>query len=94
VGWAAPGESIITVRVRPAKFAERVGAEIEQRLEGRLKARVETKGDRVIVRTEVEGKADADAAMATVKDVVQGVRQTLGLDALEQGENGVSLRVE
>lgn len=94
MGWAMPGESVTSVRVRPAKFVERVGAEITERLKGRLKARVETKGDRVLVRTQVETQADAAAAKETVKDVAIGVRQTLGLDALDLGESRISIRVE
>ena len=87
-------ESVITVRVKPANAAERIKAEMKGRLEGRLEARLETIGDRVLVRTTVESEAGAADATAIVKDVVQGVRQTLALDALDQGESRISVRVE
>ena len=87
-------ESVNTVRVRPAKAAGRIRAELEQRLQGRLDARFETQGDRVLVISKVESEAAATDATEIVKDVVQGVRQTLGQDALDQGEDRISLRVE
>lgn len=87
-------ESIITVRVRPANAAERIKAEMEGRLEGRLDALLETNGDRVLVRTEVDSEAGAAGATDIVKDVVQGVRQTLALDALDRGENRIRVDVE
>jgi len=87
-------ESITTVRVSPAQAVQRVAAEIDQRLKGRLAARLETNGDRVLVRTLVESPEQAAVARATVEDVARGVRQTLALDALDQGQNRISLRVE
>ncbi len=87
-------ESVITIRVKPGNAAERIKAEMAGRLKCRLDACLETNGGRVLVRTTVESEAGAAEATEIVKDVVPGVRQTLALDALDQGENRISVRVE
>lgn len=86
-------QSVIPIQVNPTQFTDRTANELRERLKGRLDATVDVQKPGIVVITSVQSEIAAGEAEAIVRDAVNGVLQTFGLDALDEGLRGIRIRV-